>query len=117
MSQLLTPADAGYPPLLKEVKPIPDPLYFSGDITLTDRPTISIIGSRNMSLYGEKVLRMLVPPLVQAGLVIVSGLAYGVDSYAHKVMTEHGGKGIVVLGSGLDTVYPRANQGLFQTIL
>ncbi|MEI6477982.1 MAG: DNA-processing protein DprA [bacterium] len=106
-----------YPVLLRESKGHPKLLYASGEVTLCELPSISIIGSRRVSDYGERMVRQLVPGLVRSGLVIVSGLAYGVDGYAHSVALQNEGKCVVVLGSGLDRPYPQRNVGLYGKIL
>lgn len=70
-----------------------------------------------MSSYAERVTRLLVPTLVRAGLVVVSGLAYGTDATAHRVALQHGGICVVVLGSGFGHIYPALHTGLFNRIL
>jgi DNA processing protein len=109
--------DPLYPPLLQEGKAPPELLYYAGDTQVLTKESISIIGSRALSTYGEKVLNILVPPLVQSGLCIVSGLAYGVDSYAHTIALKHKGACVAVLGSGLGSIYPRSNRPLFEDIV
>ena len=101
-----------YPILLNEGRPAPEAVYIEGAAEVLKRPTLSVIGSRKMSAYGRAVLQLILPPLVRAGLVIVSGLAYGVDGEAHRITLEEGGTGVAVLGSGLDAIYPRAHVGL-----
>ena len=113
----LTPDRSGYPPLLRHAKMLADPLYVSGSLDFLACPCVSIIGSRKMSQYGRAVVAMLVPPLVRAGVAIVSGLAYGIDSFAHKVALAEGGKCVAVLGSGLQSVYPASHQGLAEEIV
>ncbi|HSI20536.1 MAG TPA: DNA-processing protein DprA [Verrucomicrobiae bacterium] len=108
----LTQDSAHFPPSLKEARPIPESLYYNGSLDALSRPLISIVGSRKMSTYGSAVLQALVPPLVQAGLVVVSGLAYGVDAAAHRCALDHGGTGIAVIGSSLDQLYPASHTSL-----
>lgn len=109
--------DVTYPSLLRVSHDYPEKLFAQGDVSATTRPCISIIGSRISSGYGEMVARMLIPPLVKAGLVIVSGLAYGIDGYAHELALKAGGTCVAVLGSGLNKVYPHRNKGLLEQIL
>jgi DNA processing protein len=109
--------DSRYPFLLRESKGPPEKLYYDGQISITSAECISVIGSRAISTYGETVLNILIPSLVKAGLCIVSGLAYGVDSFAHTLALKYDGLCCAVLGSGLKSVYPRSNIPLLRTIL
>lgn len=106
-----------FPPLLKNSLDCPEVLYVEGNVDLFQKPAISIVGSRNMTSYGKYVLEQFVPQLVSAGLVVVSGLAYGVDSYAHRLTLQAGGCCVAVLAGPLTNVYPAANHGLFRRIL
>lgn len=106
-----------FPELLLESKGFPQSFFYQGDLGVAGRPCISIVGSRASTAYGERVARILVPELVRAGLCIVSGLAYGIDSYVHELALLNGGSCIAVLGSGLQRIYPRRNAGLLDRIL
>lgn len=115
--QLLTPDQATYPVLLRAgLSPSPS-LYIEGGDTVFATPCISVIGSRKCSAYGERVLKFLIPPLVQAGLAIVSGLAYGIDGLAHQIALQHKGKCVAVLGSGFNKIYPATHNQLAQKIV
>jgi DNA processing protein len=116
--QILTPDDLSYPRLLKEIPSAPFVLYKKGDLDLNAAPLLSVVGSRKFTAYGNQVTASLVKDLVQAGLTIVSGLALGIDSMAHRSALENGGKTIAVLGNSLDekNIYPRANVNLAQEI-
>lgn len=114
---LLTAGDVHYPPLLKESPAYPRRLYLRGDKASLEKPCISVIGSRASTAYGEQIARLLVPSLVRAGLAVVSGLAYGIDSYVHELALKEKGTCIAVLGSGLDRIYPHRNQGLAEDIM
>lgn len=105
------------PTALRSIPNPPMGLYAEGDTSLLETPCISIVGSRKMSPYGREVIHRLVPDLVRAGLTIVSGLAYGVDAEAHRVMLDSGGKGIVVLGGALNRLYPASHTSLKQTLV
>jgi DNA processing protein len=109
--ELISPAVA-YPVLFGQVRPPPEKLYYSGNLETLNSQTLSVIGSRHMTTYGAHVIHKLLPPLIRAGLTIVSGLAYGVDGEAHRCTLEHHGKGIAVLGSALDKIHPQVHQGL-----
>jgi len=114
----LTLLDEGYPILLKEISAPPFALFVKGDAKLlSPLHPVAVVGTRKISDYGKHVLYDLIPPLVRAGATIVSGLAYGVDSLAHEIALEHGGKCVAVLGSGVDIVYPAAHRNLAKKIL
>lgn len=99
---------------------IPDPpfvLYCLGDITLLkEERMISVIGTRKPSHEAYEKLKYIVSPLIEYGIAIVSGLAYGIDSLAHRLTLAHNGKAIAILGSGFNYVYPKENIRLFQQI-
>ena len=78
---------------------------------------LAVVGARKMTHYGRGVVRKIIPPLVQAGMTIVSGFMYGIDTEAHRVCLESGGKTIAVLASGLDNPYPPENNQLYTQIL
>lgn len=92
-------------------------LYFLGSLKKSDAKAIAVVGTRQMSERGEKLTRRFVKALVRAGFSIVSGLARGVDTVAHKACLEAGGRTIAVLGSGLDIIYPAENKKLAEEIV
>ena len=101
-----------YPPLLKQT---PDPallLYVRGDVKVLSHHGVAIVGTRRPTAYGSQVAQRLARDLAQRQLVIVSGLARGIDSAAHRGALEAGGKTVAVLGSGNDVIYPRENKRL-----
>lgn len=100
-----------------EDKHAPKLLYLRGDADLLRLPRISVVGSRRVSEAGKSRARAIAKALVDHGYVVVSGLAEGVDSVAHKTAIAEGGRTIAVLGTPLDTVYPRSNADLFETIV
>ena len=104
-----------YPDLLKEISYSPSSLYIKGKIP-KEMPRIAIVGTRKISTYGKLVTEKLVRALVRYNFIIVSGLAYGVDTIAHKAALENQGKTIAVLGSGLNSIYPYSNKKLSQEI-
>ena len=93
-----------------DIKPPISKLYFKGEYenSIFDN-CVAIVGSRRMTSYGERVIEKIIPPLVDAGVTIVSGYMYGVDRKAHKVALECGGKSIAVLGWGIDLEKPVEN--------
>jgi len=117
--QILTPDNSDYPQLLKEIPSAPFVLYKKGPLDLNAAPLISVVGSRQFTAYGKQAAESLVHDLTRAGLVIVSGLALGIDSIAHRSTLENGGKTIAVLGNSLDekNIYPRANINLAREIV
>lgn len=94
-------------------------LFYQGEgfLELMNQPLVAIVGSRKVSPYGRSVTIRLSSELARAGVVIVSGLALGVDSIAHQAVLDAGGKTIAVLPSGLDRVYPASHQVLAQRIV
>ena len=114
--QVIARTDPGYPPLLREIPDPPLVLHCRGDRSLLARGAVAIVGSRRATPYAINVAAHLTKPLAEAGLVIVSGLARGVDAAAHAAALDAGGATIAVLGTGIDLVYPRSNARLFDRI-
>ncbi len=108
--------DADYPLRLKEIFNAPPLLYVKGAITRQDDQSLGVVGTRGPSVYGKELAARIVPELVRTGLTIVSGLARGIDSVAHRAALESGGRTIAVLGCGIDVVYPAENRALFERI-
>lgn len=109
-------ADKAFPPLLKTIKDPPESLYYIGDISLCKEPCIAIVGSRKCTAYGKWVSYSLGKILAQHGIVVVSGMATGIDSESHKGALDGGGKTIAVLGCGPDICYPKNNKTLMTSI-
>lgn len=112
---LITEEDPYYPPLLSEISQPPVLLYGRGDIKiLSRRPILAVVGTRRPTHYGLEVTEKLVTELADAGFIIVSGLALGIDSRAHEATMDAKGKTIAVLGSGVnhDSIFPPENRGL-----
>ncbi|MDC1005453.1 DNA-processing protein DprA [Opitutales bacterium] len=103
------------PSILLEIYDPPIGLYVSGN--LTNRPFVSIVGTRNPTMYGQKQAREIASYLTEAGFCIVSGMARGIDTAAHEGALDAGGPTIAFLGSGLDIVYPPENINLYQRII
>ena len=114
----MTILDQDYPESLKEIHDPPLVLYIKGDLSLLQSPSkrLAVVGSRAPTEYGSKVLNYLIPPLIKAGLVIVSGLAKGIDRFAHETAIEAGGHTIAVLGNGFFHPYPAENTKLSEFI-
>ena len=109
--------DSAFPPLLAAIHDPPPGLFVRGsDLRLLRRPTVAIVGARACSPYGSQVARTLARELASAGLVVVSGLARGVDGDAHRGSLEAGGATVAVLGCGIDRDYPGAHRELAKRI-
>lgn len=117
--QLLGFTDTNYPNLLKEIPACPPLLYYKGTMNNPDELALAVVGTRKISAYGRTVLPYLIEPLIDAGITIVSGLAYGVDSAAHKLCVEKGMRTIALLGCGVDskTLYPKDHAFLADEIV
>ena len=113
---VVTLYDAAYPSHLKEIDTPPLLLYVRGELTPADALSISLVGSRDAKDYGRKVGYRLSYQLAQRRLTVVSGLARGIDTSAHRGALEAGGRTIAVTGSGLSYIYPAANKDLAQRI-
>jgi len=110
---LLAINDTQYPESLKNIYAPPVLLYFKGDISiLNENSSIAIVGSRRPSLYGISITKKLTCELVERGFVIISGLAAGIDTVAHKTALKFNAKTVAVLGSGIDNIYPKENKDL-----
>jgi DNA processing protein len=92
------------------------PIYFAGDLTLLNRPTVAIVGTREVSDQGRARTRRLARSLVDAGVTVMSGLARGVDREAHESAIAHGGKTVGVIGTPLSKAYPAENSDLQEEI-
>lgn len=108
--------ERSFPVNLRHIFNCPPVLYFKGDLLPQDDLAIAVVGSRNATYYGRQVTEKLVFDLVKNGLTIVSGLARGIDSVAHRTALEAGGRTIALLGCGLDMVYPPENKKLAEDI-
>lgn len=117
--QLLILGNSNYPTLLKEISNPPYILYKKGEIDLNASPMIAIVGSRKYSAYGSQIARNIAKDLTNAGIVVVSGMAFGIDTFAHRGALENSGKTIAVLGNSLDdkNIYPRNNFNLSREII
>ena len=108
--------DPAYPEMLRETEDAPVVLYMKGSVLPQDRYSIAIVGSRTMTDYGASIAERFSRDLVTMGFTVVSGMARGIDSLAHKAALKAGGKTIAVLGSGVDVPYPPENKTLMDKI-
>ncbi|WP_458413913.1 DNA-processing protein DprA [Schinkia sp. CFF1] len=110
--QLLTIFDYEYPAYLKQIFDPPWVLYLKGKKSLLESRLISVVGTRNPSPYGYSAMKMILPQLIGEKWTIVSGLAIGIDTAAHRIAINEKGNTIAVLGSGINYIYPTTNQSL-----
>jgi len=108
--------DEEYPMLLREIPDPPLILFYRGNLMLLRQPGIAVVGSRRPTPYGRAACSFLVKQLAEAGLVIVSGLACGIDGEAHRTALRCAGGTIAVLGCGIDQIYPRSHAALYREI-
>ena len=116
-ASVLTPEDAAYPERLREIYDPPAVLWIRGDVGLLSRPGIAVVGTRQPSPYGAGMAELLSRDLANRRVVILSGMARGVDTAAHKGAIEAGGKTVAVWGTGIDVIYPKENKKLAEQIV
>jgi DNA processing protein len=114
---MITLADADYPERLREIFDPPPVLWVRGDRALLSRPAIAVVGTRTPSPYGTGMAEMLSRDLSARRMVILSGMARGVDTAAHKGALSAGGRTVAVWGTGLDVIYPKENKRLAEEIV
>jgi len=106
----------GYPSLLKEI-PLPPPiLYYRGNLEEAEKPAVAIVGSRRCTFYGKETAGKLAEELTSEGITVVSGMALGIDTAAHRGVLDNSGFTIAVLGCSLDKCYPPQNKDLKKEI-
>jgi len=115
----LTLQDNAYPSPLRTIPAPPQELFYLGadPSEWLDRPRVAVVGSRSVTPYGRQVTEQLSRELAERGIVIVSGLALGVDGIAHTARLDTGGTTVAVLACGLDTIYPASHTQLARRIL
>jgi DNA processing protein len=110
---VITILDKEYPKLLKEIYQPPWALFAKGDLSLLERdPKLAVVGSRQATQYGKNAIRLIFPDLIKKGVLIVSGLARGIDALAHEYAIKNGGKTIAVIAGGFYHIYPKENMNL-----
>jgi DNA processing protein len=116
-----TPEDADYPRLLLEISDPPPILYYRGKVEPPENrgiiPAIAIVGTRTPSDYGRRWTRRICRALTEAGFTVISGLAQGIDTEAHRTCVQQAGRTWAVLGTGVDVIYPASNLSLAQQIV
>lgn len=114
---VVTVKDSQYPKLLNEIYSPPALLYVKGKLPENPAFSVAVVGTRKTTAYGRQITPQIVKELAQTGIIIVSGLALGIDALAHQSCLEAKGTTIAVLGCGPDEIYPSTNRGLGQQIL
>ena len=114
---LLALSDDSYPILLKELADAPLVLYVKGSLLTVDQNALSVVGTRSATHYGYEAAYKLSYALAQQNVSIISGLAHGIDTAAHRGALKAGGRTIAVMGCGIDQIYPAENHELAQQII
>lgn len=112
----ITVFDEAYPDKLRHIYDPPVILYFKGNHLPFGKKSLAVVGARNCSSYGKEIARYLAGSIAKEGIVIISGLARGIDSYAHAGAVSAGGSTYAVLGCGIDICYPAENINLYMDI-
>jgi len=115
--KVLISNDKAYPRRLKEIYDFPPVLYMRGELKPEDEWCLAVVGTRRATVYGKQITEEITADLARSKITIVSGLAKGVDTIAHRSALEAGGRTIAVFASGLDIVYPAENEKLAKDIM
>ena len=113
----ISPLKHKYLQIVGDIDEAPKTLYYIGNIPENRRPTVAIVGTRKPTAYGKEVTEKLARELAAKGIVVISGLALGVDGIAHAAALDAGGTTLAVLANGLSTVYPAAHRDLAEKII
>jgi DNA processing protein len=105
-----------FPDSLRDLDQVPDPIFTIGDLAVLQKPLVSIVGTRDPTGYGLRTTRLLATAFARAGVVVVSGMARGIDAVAHRAALENEGSTIAVLGTGIDVPYPVGHTELHRLI-
>lgn len=115
--RIICRADDDYPRGLKHIPDAPIVLYVKGELRPTDAIAVAVVGSRRCTIYGSEQARRFGELLAGAGFTVISGLARGIDAFAHHGAVDAGGRSIAVMGRGLTEIYPHENRALAQKLL
>jgi len=116
-AQVLTWDTPDYPELLRQIDDAPPVLFVRGTLTPADEWSVALVGTRKATVYGREVAHRLATDLAQNRVTLVSGLARGIDSIAHKAALDAGGRTLAVLGSGVDFIYPAEHRQLAEAVV
>ncbi|MBU1084687.1 MAG: DNA-processing protein DprA [Candidatus Omnitrophota bacterium] len=114
--KILQDNSPGYPAILRDIYDPPRMLFCKGEISTDDEIAVAIVGARRCSLYGLRIAEKLAYDLAERGITVISGMAKGIDSAAHKGALKAGGRTIAVMGSGFRHIYPPGSEGLMEKI-
>ena len=112
----VTVDEKDYPGRLRDIPDAPPFLFYKGELPGQDKPSVAMVGSRKCSIYGREMCLKFSESLAAAGIEIISGMAAGVDGFAHRGAIKAGGKTYAVLGCGVDVCYPAMNRDIFDTL-
>jgi DNA processing protein len=115
--QTLFYLDSNYPRRLTHCSDAPTALFMKGNLSMNTSKLVSIVGTRKATSYGKELCRRLIESFVGKDIVVVSGLAFGIDSFIHQYCVDYNVPTVAVLGHGLDRIYPSQNKGLASKIL
>jgi DNA processing protein len=115
--RIIARGDPEYPEGLRRIPDAPIVLYVKGELRPTDAVAVAVVGSRRCTIYGSEQARRFGELLAGAGFTVVSGLARGIDAFAHHGAVEAGGRSVAVMGRGLTEIYPPENQALAEKLL
>jgi DNA processing protein len=116
-ARIVTFWDKDFPENLKKIYDPPVMLFIRGELSSSDKYSVAVVGTRNPTTYGKHVAEKFAAELAEHGIVVVSGLARGIDTISHTTTVRSGGRTIAVLGSGVDVIYPSENKRLAEQIL
>lgn len=114
---IVTILDENYPNRLRYIYDNPSVLYYKGDFIEEDKISIAIVGSRKSTSYGKWASDKFSKDLARIGVTVISGMAKGIDTCAHRGALDESGRTIAVLGSGVDVIYPKSNKTLYEDII
>lgn len=109
--------DELYPEKLRKIRKPPQKLYTIGNLSLLKKPSLAVVGTRHITEYGIKNCERFVEEIVKKGIPVISGMAEGTDTVAHKTTLRYGGETIAVLGGGFNNIFPKENLKLFENII
>jgi DNA processing protein len=115
-ARVITWQDTEYPPRLRHIHNSPPVLYVKGEILPQDEWAVAVVGTRAPRAYGRQMVQEIAAGLARSGITVVSGLARGIDSLAHRAALRVGGRTLAILGCGIDIVYPYEHRGLAESI-
>ena len=115
-ASVITWEDKEYPPRLRQIHNSPPVLYVKGEVLPRDEWAVAVVGTRTPRAYGRQIVDEIASGLARSGITVVSGLARGIDSLAHRAALRAGGRTLAVLGCGIDIVYPQEHTSLAKNI-